>query len=87
MPKGRLGVGDIMLAQKLALELFEDEAVKAANKTLPDPVHLGSPPYQEPDGTLAPLSRPPPKFLLTRSPQSQVDERARPGLQRPTNFQ
>src|SRR5215510_5782821 len=29
MPKGDLGVGDIMLAQKLALELFEDEAIKA----------------------------------------------------------
>jgi hypothetical protein len=39
MPEGRLGVGDILLAQKLALELFEDEAVKAANKALPDPAH------------------------------------------------
>jgi hypothetical protein len=38
MPEGRLGVGDILLAQKLALELFEDEAVKAA-KALPDPAH------------------------------------------------
>ena len=37
MPKGRLGVGDIMLAQKLALELFEDEAIKVAKKTAPDP--------------------------------------------------
>ena len=43
MPEGRLGVGDIMLAQKLALELFEDEAVKAANKTLPDPAHFRFP--------------------------------------------
>ena len=43
MPKGRLGVGDIMLAQKLALELFEDEAVKAANKALPDPAHFRLP--------------------------------------------
>ena len=43
MPKGRLGVGDIMLAQKLALELFEDEAVKTANKMLPDPARFRSP--------------------------------------------
>jgi hypothetical protein len=43
MPKGRLGVGDVMLAQKLALELFEDEAVKAANKVLPDPAHFRFP--------------------------------------------
>jgi hypothetical protein len=40
MPEGRLGVGDIMLAQKLALELFEDEAIKAANKARPDPAHF-----------------------------------------------
>ena len=43
MPKGRLGVGDIMLAQKLALELFEDEAIKTANKTLLDPAHFRLP--------------------------------------------
>jgi hypothetical protein len=30
MPRGRLPVGDIMLAQKIALELFETEAVKVA---------------------------------------------------------
>jgi hypothetical protein len=32
MPEGRLAVGDVMLAQKMALELFETEAVKIANK-------------------------------------------------------
>jgi hypothetical protein len=30
-PKGRLVPGDVMLAQKLALELFEPEALKLAN--------------------------------------------------------
>ena len=43
MPEGRLRVGDIMLAQKLALELFEDDAVKAANKVLPDPARFRCP--------------------------------------------
>jgi hypothetical protein len=32
MPKDRLPVGDIMLAQKIALELFETEAIRVANK-------------------------------------------------------
>jgi hypothetical protein len=32
MPKGGLPVPDMMLAQKLALELFEDEAIAVANK-------------------------------------------------------
>jgi len=31
-PRGRLADGDIMLAQKLALELFEADALKVANK-------------------------------------------------------
>ncbi len=31
MPKGGLAIGDILLAQKLALELFEDEAIRVAN--------------------------------------------------------
>ena len=31
-PKGRLAIGDIMLAQKLALELYEEDALLAANK-------------------------------------------------------
>jgi hypothetical protein len=33
MPRGSLPVGDIMLAQKLALELFETEALSIANRT------------------------------------------------------
>jgi hypothetical protein len=36
MPKGDLVVGDMMLAQKLALELFESEALKVANTSSPD---------------------------------------------------
>ena len=32
MPEGQLAVGDIMLAQKLALELFEHEAINVANE-------------------------------------------------------
>ena len=32
MPRGRLADGDIMLAQKLALELFEADALKVAKK-------------------------------------------------------
>jgi hypothetical protein len=32
MPKGNLVDGDVMLAQKLALELFESDALKVANK-------------------------------------------------------
>ena len=30
-PRGRVGLGDIILAQKLALELFEPEALAVAN--------------------------------------------------------
>jgi hypothetical protein len=33
MPEGRLAVGDVMLAQKIALELFETEAIMIANKS------------------------------------------------------
>jgi hypothetical protein len=32
MPRGKLAEGDIMLAQKLALELFEADALKVAKK-------------------------------------------------------
>jgi hypothetical protein len=32
LPEGRLPLGDIMLAQKCALELFEQEAVAVANR-------------------------------------------------------
>jgi len=32
MPRGHLGVGDVMLAQKIALELFETEATKVATQ-------------------------------------------------------
>ena len=35
MPQGRLPYGDVMLAQKIALELFENEAIQVANKMLP----------------------------------------------------
>ena len=31
-PRGRLAIGDIMLAQKLALELYEEDALLSANK-------------------------------------------------------
>lgn len=34
MPVGRLAVGDVMLAQKIALELFELDAVRIANKSI-----------------------------------------------------
>jgi hypothetical protein len=33
MPEGRVPVGDIMLAQKFALELFEIEALNVANRS------------------------------------------------------
>jgi len=39
MPKGDLGVGDVMLAQKLALELFERDTLKVANKFSPEIFH------------------------------------------------
>jgi hypothetical protein len=35
MPKGRLAVGDVMLAQKIALELYEMEALNIANNGFP----------------------------------------------------
>jgi hypothetical protein len=41
-PDGELVVGDVMLAQKLALELFEAETLKVANRFSPDP-YLFSP--------------------------------------------
>jgi hypothetical protein len=31
MPEGELAVGDVMLAQKLALELFESQTLEVAN--------------------------------------------------------
>jgi hypothetical protein len=31
-PRGRLPLGDVMLAQKLALELFEEEALEISNR-------------------------------------------------------
>jgi hypothetical protein len=36
MPEGDLVIGDVMLAQKLALELFESEALDTANKLPPN---------------------------------------------------
>ncbi len=36
-PAGGLVVGDVMLAQKLALELFESDTLKAANRFQSDP--------------------------------------------------
>ncbi len=41
MPGGELVVGDVMLAQKLALELFEADALRVANKFSPDPYQFG----------------------------------------------
>ena len=41
MPKGHLPVGDTMLAQKIALELFEREALRIANEQ-PVWIELGS---------------------------------------------
>jgi hypothetical protein len=35
MPEGRLPIGDVMLAQKLALESFEVEAIKVAHMSPP----------------------------------------------------
>lgn len=34
LPQGRPGIPDVMLVQKIALELFEDEVLKIANKSL-----------------------------------------------------
>ncbi len=41
IPEGELVVGDVMLAQKLALELFEADALRVANKFSPDPYQFG----------------------------------------------
>lgn len=41
MPEGELPVGDVMLAQKIALELFEQDALKVAN-TFSAPYHVWS---------------------------------------------
>jgi hypothetical protein len=38
MPEGHLPVGDVMLAQKLALESFEAEAIKVAHMS--PPLHM-----------------------------------------------
>ena len=35
MPEGGLAIGDVMLAQKIALELFETETLQIANKIAP----------------------------------------------------
>jgi hypothetical protein len=40
-PQGQLPVGDIMLAQKIALELFESEATRVANASPPWEYALG----------------------------------------------
>ncbi len=36
MPEGDLVLGDMLLAQKLALELFESDTLNVANKFSPD---------------------------------------------------
>jgi hypothetical protein len=41
MPKGHLPVGDVMLAQKLALESFEAKAIKVAQMS--PPLHIRTP--------------------------------------------
>ncbi len=41
MPEGDLVVGDMMLAQKLALELFESDTLKVANEFSPPPFSIG----------------------------------------------
>ena len=41
MPEGKLVVGDIMLAQKLALELFESDTLEAANRFSSHPCLFG----------------------------------------------
>ncbi len=33
MPEGELAIGDVMLAQKIALELYESQALMVANRT------------------------------------------------------
>ncbi len=41
MPEGGLVIGDVMLAQKLALELFEADALRVANQFCPNPYQFG----------------------------------------------
>ena len=38
-PKGHLPIGDVLLAQKMALELFESETMRIANHSSPDFAH------------------------------------------------
>ena len=45
MPKGHLPTGDTMLAQKLALELCETEAIQIANVVVPGTTLFDHPPY------------------------------------------
>ena len=40
-PTGHLVEGDVMLAQKVALELFESEALRVANRAAPQNQNLG----------------------------------------------
>ena len=42
IPSGQLPVGDVMLAQKIALELFEREALIIANRSRPPFYRVGS---------------------------------------------
>jgi hypothetical protein len=42
-PQGKLPISDVMLAQKLALELFESEAIKIANASPPWALELEYP--------------------------------------------
>ena len=44
-PRGLLPIGDVMLAQKLALELFETDALRIANRSLA--WHSALDPYRE----------------------------------------
>jgi hypothetical protein len=45
MPRGRLPTGDMMLAQKLALELYETEAIQIANVVVPGTTLFDHPPH------------------------------------------
>jgi hypothetical protein len=45
MPRGYLPTGDMVLAQKLALELFETEAVQISNVAVPGITLFDHPPY------------------------------------------
>jgi hypothetical protein len=35
MPKGYLPMGDLLLAQKIALKLYEDDVLRVANRAAP----------------------------------------------------